>query len=112
MSFSLESLEAIITERAASSAEASYTRALKVKGIQKAAEKLGEESVEAVIAAVVQDDASLTGEAADILFHLLVVLNMRGIPVSDVMAELNRRTGQSGHAEKASRPGTTEANGR
>jgi phosphoribosyl-ATP pyrophosphohydrolase len=101
--FSLHNLEAIIALRAGESGEKSYTRSLMDKGISRAAEKLGEEAVEAVIAAVSQDDKAMRGEAADILFHLLVVLNMRGISLDDVLMELHSRTGQSGHAEKASR---------
>ena len=71
----------------------------------KAAKKLGEEAVETVIAAVGGDNEGLVSESADLLYHWLVVLNIAGIPVADVMAELQGRTGQSGVAEKRSRPG-------
>ncbi|MEO0498659.1 MAG: phosphoribosyl-ATP diphosphatase [Pseudomonadota bacterium] len=101
--FTLADLEAIIADRASADGEASYTRSLMDKGVEKAAEKFGEEAVEAVIAAVAQDEAAVTGEAADVLYHMLVLLKLRDIPVADVMKELQRRTGQSGHAEKAAR---------
>lgn len=101
--FSLTDLEAIISDRASADGEASYTRSLLDKGVAKTAEKFGEEAIEAVIAAVAQDESALKGEAADVLFHLLVLLKLRGISVADVMEELQRRTGQSGHAEKAAR---------
>ena len=101
--FTLHDLEAIVAARASSDGEASYTRSIMDKGIGKAAEKLGEEAVEAVIASVSQDEKALTGEAADLMFHLLIVLHMRGVALDDVLAELDRRTGQSGHAEKAAR---------
>ncbi|MEO0635588.1 MAG: phosphoribosyl-ATP diphosphatase [Pseudomonadota bacterium] len=101
--FSLKDLDQIIAKRAAANVESSYTRSLLDKGVTKTAEKLGEEAVEAVIAAVAQDEAALCGEAADVLYHLLVLLRARGIALDDVMAELERRTGQSGHEEKASR---------
>lgn len=101
--FTLNDLEAIIAERAASGDDTSWTVKLMGKGIHKAAEKLGEEAVETVIAAIAQDDEALTGEAADLLYHLLVVLKMRDIPLAQVMAVLEGRTGQSGLAEKASR---------
>lgn len=103
-SFSLTDLEAVIAARASADGDTSYTRTLMDKGVTKTAEKFGEEAVETIIAAVAQDDAAVTGEAADVLFHLLVLLKLRGISVADVMEELQRRTGQSGHAEKAARP--------
>lgn len=102
--FTLEDLDAIITARAESSDEMSYTRKLIGKGVSKCAQKLGEEAVEAVIAAVKADRKELTSEAADLLYHLLVVLKISEIPLSDVMAELAGRTGQTGLEEKASRP--------
>jgi phosphoribosyl-ATP pyrophosphohydrolase len=73
------------------------------EGPARAAKKLGEEAVEAVIAAVQGDRTALAAEAADMLYHLLVVLHGAGVPLDDVMAELDRRTGQSGLAEKAAR---------
>ncbi len=103
MAFTLTDLEARIAERAKASPEESYTAKLLARGIAKAAQKLGEEAVEAIIAATAGDRQGLTGEAADVLYHLLVVLRAAGVPLSDVMAELEKRTAQSGLAEKASR---------
>ena len=104
MAFTLQDLEKRVQERAQASAEVSYTRKLIDKGVSQCAKKLGEEAVEAVIAAVHEDDKRLTGEAADLLYHLLVVLHARGIPLAAVEAELAERTRQSGLEEKASRP--------
>ncbi|HZP74569.1 MAG TPA: phosphoribosyl-ATP diphosphatase [Pseudolabrys sp.] len=101
--FTLHDLERRVKERAKESADISYTRALLDKGIAHCAKKLGEEAVETALAAVQEDDARLTAEAADLLYHLLVVLEARGITLADVEAELARRTRQSGHEEKASR---------
>lgn len=101
--FSLNELESIVVARGRSGAADSWTAKLFEKGIDKAAQKLGEEAVEAVIAAVKGDRAGLVGESADLLYHLLVVLAVSGVPLSDVMAELQARTGQSGLAEKAAR---------
>ena len=102
--FTLPDLARIVAERAAAPPAESYTAKLLADGPERAAKKLGEEAVEAVIAAVSGDRANLTAEAADLLYHLLVVLRGAGIPLNDVMAELERRTAQSGLAEKASRP--------
>lgn len=104
MSFSLTDLEAIIADRAAASADESWTAKLLAKGPEKCAEKFGEEAIEAVIEAVKNDKAGLTSEAADVLFHLLVMLKSRDVALADVLAELERRQSQSGLAEKASRP--------
>ncbi|MCJ8310614.1 MAG: phosphoribosyl-ATP diphosphatase [Rhizobiaceae bacterium] len=101
--FSLHDLEKIIAQRADSGDSSSWTVKLMGKGIEKAAEKLGEEAIESVIAAVAQDKDALRNEAADLLYHLLVVLKMKGVSVDDVMSELDRRTGQSGLEEKAAR---------
>ena len=101
--FTLETLEEIVARRAAASAESSYTRTLLDKGVAHCAKKFGEEAVEATIAAVAQDDAALRGEAADVLYHLLVMLKARSMPLADVVAELERRTPTSGLEEKASR---------
>ena len=101
--FSLADLERIIAERAASGDPDSWTARLVAKGMGKAAQKLGEEAVETVIAAVSLDNRGLVSESADLLYHWLVVLKMAGVPLSDVLAELERRTAQSGVAEKASR---------
>ena len=99
----LEELEARIALRAAASPEESYTAKLIARGINKASQKLGEEATEAVIAAVTGDRAELVKESADLLYHLLVVLNASGVPLGEVMAELDTRTAQSGLAEKAAR---------
>ena len=102
--FTLADLARIVTERAAAPAAESYTAKLIAAGPAAAAKKLGEEAVEAALAAVQGDKAALTAEAADVLYHLLVVLQGAGVPLQDVMAELERRTAQSGLAEKAARP--------
>jgi phosphoribosyl-ATP pyrophosphohydrolase len=101
--FQLSNLEAIVHERAQALADVSYTAKLLAGGPQKAAKKFGEEAVEAALAAVVQDDEALTAEAADVLYHLVVMLKSRNISVTSVLNELQRRTVQSGLAEKASR---------
>ena len=99
----LTRLEATLRERRGGDPKASYVAKLHAKGIAKIAQKLGEEAVETVIAALAEDDAALTGEAADLLFHLLVLLDARGLNLGDVIAELERREGVSGVAEKAGR---------
>ncbi|WGD29288.1 phosphoribosyl-ATP diphosphatase [Ancylobacter sp. WKF20] len=101
---SLEDLAAIVAQRAAASTETSYTRSLLAKGVAKCAQKLGEEAVETALAAVSDDTKAVVSEAADLLYHLAVLLQARGVPLDDVYAELGRRTGQSGLEEKASRP--------
>ena len=101
--FTLADLEKRVHERAKASAAESYTRALIDKGVAHCAKKLGEEAVETAMAAVQEDKSRLIAEAADLLYHLLVVLEARGIALSEVEAELGRRTVQSGHQEKASR---------
>lgn len=101
---SLEKLAQIIASRAAADAETSYTKQLLDKGIAACAKKLGEEAVETVIAAVHEPDVRLCAEAADLLYHLLVVLEARKVPFATVLAELDRRAGRSGLEEKASRP--------
>lgn len=106
MAFTLEQLNARLAERAKASPAESYTARLIAGGVQKCAQKLGEEAVEAAIAAVAADRTNLVGEAGDVLYHLLVLLRASGVELDEVMAELERRTGQSGLAEKASRPGS------
>lgn len=101
--FTLADLEAIVAARAQASPDESWTAKLFHAGQPKAAKKLGEEAVEAVIAAIANDRKNLTDEAADLLYHLLVVLKIAGIPLSDVMAVLEARTAQSGLTEKAAR---------
>ncbi|KQZ19417.1 phosphoribosyl-ATP pyrophosphatase [Mesorhizobium sp. Root552] len=103
-SFSLSDLEMTIRERASSGDPESWTAKLFAKGMDKAAQKLGEEAVETVIAAVRGDTKAVISESADLLYHWLVVLAIAGISLDDVLAELERRTGRSGIAEKASRP--------
>lgn len=102
----LEDLEQRIAIRAAASPDESYTAKLIARGINKTAQKLGEEATEAVIAAVTGDRAELVKESADVLYHLLVVLKAADVPLAEVMAELDTRTAQSGLAEKASRKET------
>lgn len=102
-SFSLTDLDRLVAARAAAAPSESYTAKLLAEGPARAAKKLGEEAVEAAIAAAQGDKAALTAEAADVLYHLLVVLRGAGVPLDEVMAELERRTVQSGLAEKAAR---------
>lgn len=101
--FTLTDLEAIIAGRLAEGAHSSYTVTLAEAGMVRCAKKLGEEAVETVIAALSEDRPALVGEAADLVYHLLVVLAVAEVPLSDVLAELERRTGQSGLVEKAAR---------
>ena len=101
--FTLADLARIVAERAAAPLSKSYTAKLVAGGPARAAKKLGEEAVEAAIAAVQGDRDALVAEAADVLYHLLVVLQAGNVPLQDVMAELERRTAQSGLAEKAAR---------
>ncbi len=103
----LDELEKRVALRAAASPDESYTAKLLARGMEKCAQKLGEEATEAVIAAVTGNRAELVKESADVLFHLLVVLRAGGVPLSEVMAELDRRTGQSGLQEKAARGKTS-----
>lgn len=101
--FDLAKLEAIIAERALSGDTNSWTAKLFSAGMEKAAQKLGEEAVETVIAAVSRDRQGLVSESADLLYHWLVVLALEGVSLEEVMEELERRTGQTGMAEKAAR---------
>lgn len=101
--FSLVDLDKVIRDRVASVAAKSYTRSLLDKGPVGCAKKFGEEAVELVIAITQGDAASVTAETADVLYHLLVALHATGVPLQDVMKELERRTAVSGLAEKASR---------
>ncbi|WP_343520532.1 phosphoribosyl-ATP diphosphatase [Sphingomonas sp.] len=100
----LDTLEQVIRERRHGDPATSYVAKLTARGRAKIAQKLGEEAVEAAIAAVQDDREGLTGEAADLLFHLLVLLADAGLSLDDVRAELARREGISGIDEKASRP--------
>ena len=99
----LSRLAATIASRKGADPESSWTAKLLSKGPEKCAEKFGEEAVEAIIEAVKGDRAKLTAEAADVLFHLLVMLAARDVTLEDVLAELDRREGTSGIAEKAAR---------
>jgi phosphoribosyl-ATP pyrophosphohydrolase len=101
--FALNDLEKIVALRAKAAPEESWTAKLVAAGQTKAAKKLGEEAVETVIAAISQDREDLVSESADLVYHLMVVLNIAKIPLQDVLDELERRTGQSGLQEKASR---------
>jgi len=100
----LEQLAATIQARKSADPDSSWTARLLAKGPEKAAEKFGEEAIEAIIEAVKGDRAALTREAADVLYHLLVMLAARDVTLDDVLAELERRQGTSGLAEKAARP--------
>lgn len=99
----LTRLAATIAARRTASADSSYTRQLLDAGPARCAKKLGEEAVETVIAALGESEAALASEAADLMYHLLVLLESRGVPLNDVLGVLEARTGQSGLAEKAAR---------
>jgi phosphoribosyl-ATP pyrophosphohydrolase len=99
----LDQLEAVIAARRTAAPDSSYTASLYARGLPVIARKLGEEGVEAAVALLSGSDEELVGEAADILFHLLVALQARGLSLADVRAELERREGTSGLVEKANR---------
>ena len=103
MTNALTRLAATIAARKGADPESSWTAKLLAKGPEKCAEKFGEEAVEAIIEAVKGDKAKLTAEAADVLYHLLVMLAAREVSLDDVLAELDNRAGISGIAEKAAR---------
>lgn len=105
MADTLKRLEQVIADRRKADPSSSYVASLNAKGRAKIAQKLGEEAVETVIAALSGDAKALTAEAADLLFHLLVLLADGGVTLHDVLAELDRREGVSGIAEKAARSG-------
>jgi phosphoribosyl-ATP pyrophosphohydrolase len=100
---SLENLAATIAARKGTDPETSWTAKLLAKGPEKCAAKFGEEAVEAIIEAVKGDRTRLTAEAADVLYHLLVMLASRDVTLAEVLAELDRREGTSGIAEKEAR---------
>ena len=104
MSEILQRLERVIAERREGDADASYVAALRGKGRAKIAQKLGEEAIETVIAAVGDDRAGVIAESADLIFHHLMLLADCGVSLAEVEAELERREGLSGLAEKAARP--------
>ena len=99
----LLALEALIAERAQSGDDTSYTKTLLNKGLGTITKKLGEEATEVVIAALTQDDKALKGELADLVYHMLVLMQAKGVKLEDVAAVLQERFGISGIAEKASR---------
>ena len=103
MSFTLEDLDQRIAARASASPDESYTAKLLKDGVERCAKKFGEEAAEIIISSVTKDKKGTAGEASDVLYHLLVLLRAAGVPLSDVMAQLERRTAQSGLQEKASR---------
>ena len=103
MSDTLTRLEATIAQRRSAAPETSYVASLNAKGLPKIAQKLGEEATETVIAALTGSRDELTGEAADLLFHLMVLLGAKDVALADVLAELDRREGVSGLDEKAAR---------
>lgn len=100
---SLARLEQTIAARRAADPGSSYVASLYARGLPVIARKLGEEAVEAVIAALTEDRSELIGEAADVIFHLMVLLGAKDIALAEVLAELDRREGVSGLEEKASR---------
>ena len=99
----LDRLATTIAARKGADPDTSWTAKLLASGPEKCAEKFGEEAVEAIIEAVKGDQAKLTAEAADVLYHLLVMLAARNVSLADVLTELERREGKSGLAEKAAR---------
>jgi phosphoribosyl-ATP pyrophosphohydrolase len=99
----IDKLEAVIRTRKGAAPQSSYVASLFAKGREKMAQKLGEEATETVIASLSGDPKQLTSEAADLLFHLLILLEDGGVSFGDVLAELERREGVSGIAEKAAR---------
>jgi phosphoribosyl-ATP pyrophosphohydrolase len=101
--FTLHDLEARVHERASASAETSYTRKLLDRGVRQCAKKLGEEAVETILAAIAEDRERVIAESADLLYHLLVVLEARGVKLAEIEAELDNRTAKSGLEEKAAR---------
>lgn len=103
MSETLTRLEAAIAARRTASPQNSYVAHLHAKGLGKIAQKLGEEATETVIAALMGDEAEVIAEAADLVFHLMVLLGAKGVKLEKVLAELDRREGTSGLDEKAAR---------
>jgi len=104
-SFTLYDLEKRVQDRAKADPGGSYTRTLVDRGVAHCAKKLGEEAVEVAIAAIAEDRGRVIAETADLLYHLMVVLHARGIPLSEVETELAARTRQTGLDEKAARKG-------
>ena len=104
MSDTLDKLFAAIAARKGADPSQSYTAKLLAGGIEKCAKKFGEEATEAVIAAKGGERGAIVHETADLWFHCLVMLSWHGVPLAEVLAELERREGRSGIEEKASRP--------
>ena len=102
--FTIYDLAARVKQRAGEQPDVSYTRKLMDRGVAQCAKKLGEEAVETVIAAIAEDDERLASESADLIYHLLVVLEARGVTLAQVEEALAKRSGMSGLAEKAARP--------
>ena len=103
MTFSLEDLDSRVAERSSASPDESYTARLLQDGVDRCARKFGEDAVELIVSAVSRDKQGLTSEAADVIYHLLVLLRSADVSLAEVMAELERRTAQSGLEEKAAR---------
>ncbi len=103
MAFSLEQLDERVQLRATASPDESYTARLLKDGVDRCARKFGEEAIETIVSAVARDRQGVANEAADVFYHLLVLLKASDVPLADVLAELDRRTAQSGLEEKASR---------
>ena len=99
----IKRLEKIVAKRANDDPKKSYVAKLNARGVKQIGKKLGEEAVEVVIAALVEDREALVGEAADLVFHLIMLLEAKGVRFDEVLAELERREGKSGLAEKAER---------
>lgn len=99
----IKRLEKIVAERAGGDPKKSYVAKLNARGVPQITKKLGEEAVEVVIAALVEDKKALVGEAADLIFHLIMLLEAKGVPFEKVLQELERREGKSGLVEKAER---------
>ena len=104
MAFSLEQLDERLAERAKASPDESYTAKLLRDGVDRCARKFGEEAIETIVAAVARDKTGVANEAADVFYHLLVMLHARGITLAEVEELLETRTKKSGLEEKASRP--------
>lgn len=104
--FTLHDLARTIRARAGAEADSSYTRSLLEQGVARCAKKLGEEAAETIIAAMQGDRTALRSEAADLVYHLLVLLEAADVSLDEVIDELAGRAGRSGHAEKAARGGS------
>lgn len=106
--FDLATLERSVIARAGADPSQSWTARLAAAGLPKACEKLGEEAVETIVAALAEDEDAFRGEVADLLYHLLVVMHLRGVTLAEILAVLEARTARSGVAEKAARQKATD----